>query len=51
MKKITRVKFYNHPVLKDSEINLVDKTEFNNQEYISLIIGQIFLDKFYPNTP
>lgn len=40
MKKITRVKFYNHPVLKDSEINLVDKTEFNNQEYISLIIGQ-----------
>lgn len=40
MKKITRVKFYNHPVLKDSEFNLVDKTEFNNQEYISLIIGQ-----------
>ena len=40
MKKITRVKFSNHPVLNDSEINLVDKTEFNNQEYISLIIGQ-----------
>ncbi|MDK2772893.1 MAG: hypothetical protein KYX68_11810, partial [Flavobacterium sp.] len=40
MKKITRVKFSNHPVLNDSEINLVDKAEFNNQEYISLIIGQ-----------
>lgn len=40
MKKITRVKFNNHPVLNDSEINLVDKAEFNNQEYISLIIGQ-----------
>lgn len=40
MKKITRVKFSNHPVLNDSEINLVDKSEYNNQEYISLIIGQ-----------
>lgn len=40
MKKVTRVKFSNHPVLNDSEINLVDKGEYNNEEYISLIIGQ-----------
>lgn len=40
MKKITRVKFYDHPVLGNSEINLVDKGELNNLEYISLIIGQ-----------
>lgn len=40
MKKITRVKFYGHPVLKDSEINFVDVDELNNLEYISLIIGQ-----------
>lgn len=40
MKKITRVKFYNHPVLGNSEINLVDENEFKNIEFISLIIGQ-----------
>lgn len=40
MKKISRVKFYGHPVLKDSEINFVDVDELNNLEYISLIIGQ-----------
>ncbi|MBX9886547.1 MAG: ATP-binding protein [Flavobacteriaceae bacterium] len=40
MKKISRVKFYGHPVLGNSEINLVDKAELNNPEYISLIIGQ-----------
>lgn len=40
MKKITRVKFYNHPVLGDSEINLVEDNERNNSEYISFIIGQ-----------
>jgi predicted ATPase len=40
MRKITRVKFYNHPVLGDSEIKLVDVNEFYNSEYISLIIGQ-----------
>lgn len=40
MKKITRVKFYNHPVLGNSEVKLIDENEFSNEEYISLIIGQ-----------
>lgn len=40
MKKITRIKFDNHPVLKDSEIKLVDDGESNNTPYISFIIGQ-----------
>lgn len=40
MKKITRVKFYSHPVLGDSEVNLVENNEKNNKEYISFIIGQ-----------
>lgn len=40
MKKITRVKFYDHPVLGNSEVNLVNEDEFKNDEYISFIIGQ-----------
>jgi predicted ATPase len=40
MRKITRVKFYNHPVLGNSEVKLVDENEFSNEKYISLIIGQ-----------
>lgn len=40
MNKITRVKFENHPVLNNCEINLVDKKEFNEEEYLTFIIGQ-----------
>ena len=40
MKKITRIKYSNHPVLKNLEFNLVNTKEVSSHEYKSIIIGQ-----------
>lgn len=40
MIKLLKIKFQNHPVLDDSEINFADPNEQKNSKYISLIIGQ-----------
>lgn len=40
MKKISRIKFENHPVLGFSEFNLIDKGEVKSKGYTTLILGQ-----------
>jgi predicted ATPase len=40
MKKLSRVKFYNHHVLGESEFNFIDSGEEKSESYITLILGQ-----------
>lgn len=40
MKRITRIKLIEHPVLKNLEFNLIDKGEQFSEHHFSLVIGQ-----------